>query len=722
MAFANKCVFTMLPLTPTRLGRYEIVDEIGKGAMGVVYLARDPLIGRLVALKTFRIGYSVKDQEMEQFRQRFMREAQSAGILTHPNIVTIHDVVESSDDGVAFIAMEYVRGTNLKLLLQGDQPLSMQFIIDTIAQIGDALDYAHSNRVIHRDVKPANILITSDNRVKITDFGIARLDSSNLTQEGQLLGTPNYMAPEQIQGREVDHRADLFSLGVVLYEMLTRHKPFQGENLTVVSHRIVYDHFTPPREYVRSLAPGIDKVLSRALEKDPARRYQRAREMADDLRKAVGVNALQDELNETQSLSATMVLPPSLSQVPPLPPPPSPPAAAAPAAQPSAEAKPSLFSRWRKPAAPAPVAAPPPAPDPGTGTGSLPPVPALAAVPPLPESPSDLTPDDTVVTPLDASPMVPPPPKAPAGSGLSLRWLFVGVGTAALVVLFGGALILLLRGWSKPAPTPPPAPAPVVVAPAATPEGRKAQVAKLIADGNAAMRRGDWAAAIASYQQAEQIDPNGEARQFREAAERQAQEFQSTLTREQAIAKNIAGAKQALKTRKYNQAVQLATLALNLDPKNEEAAALLAQAERRAKQRSPATEPTPGAGEQIAGTTPIPSEAQPTAEPSPAETRSSSVRVHFQSEGDASLIVWVDGRRVINQNFGGRGGGLFGRKNNQEGYEHTETIDVPAGAKVALHVTPKGKKAIVKQFEARGGSQRLEVYLSKDQQLTAQLN
>jgi serine/threonine protein kinase len=305
----------MLPLTPTKLGRYEIVDEIGKGAMGVVFLARDPLIGRLVALKTFRIGYSVKDQEMEQFRIRFMREAQSAGILTHPNIVTIHDVVEGSDDGLAFIAMEYVRGTNLKLMLQGEQPLSLAGVLDVIAQVGEALDYAHANRVVHRDVKPANILITADGKVKITDFGIARLDSSNLTQEGQLLGTPNYMAPEQIQGKEVDHRADLFSLGVVLYEMLTRHKPFQGENLTVVSHRIVYDHFTPLRDYVRDLPPGVDRILGRALEKDPARRYQRAREMVDDLRRVAEVSSTSAS-NAAESLSSTMVLPPS-----PVPPP-----------------------------------------------------------------------------------------------------------------------------------------------------------------------------------------------------------------------------------------------------------------------------------------------------------------------------------------------------------------------------------------------------------------
>jgi tRNA A-37 threonylcarbamoyl transferase component Bud32/tetratricopeptide (TPR) repeat protein len=292
----------MLPLTPPKLGRYEIVDEIGKGAMGVVYLARDPLIGRLVALKTFRIGYSVKDHEMEQFRVRFMREAQSAGILSHPHIVTIHDVMEQTDEGMAFIAMEYVRGTTLKAMLQSDQTFSLAFVVDVISQVAEALDYAHSHRVIHRDVKPANILITADNRVKITDFGIARLDTSNLTQEGQLLGTPNYMAPEQIQGKEVDHRADLFALGVVLYEMLTRHKPFQGENLTVVSHRIVYDQFTPPRDYAKELPPGLERILDRALEKDPARRYQRARDMVEDLRRMLAETS-RDDLNETLSIA-----------------------------------------------------------------------------------------------------------------------------------------------------------------------------------------------------------------------------------------------------------------------------------------------------------------------------------------------------------------------------------------------------------------------------------
>ena len=389
----------MLPLTPTKLGRYEIVDEIGKGAMGVVYLARDPLIGRLVALKTFRIGYSVRDQELEQFRARFIREAQSAGILSHPNIVTIHDVVEESEEGLAFIAMEYVRGTNLKALLQGDQPLSLPFVVDVIAQVADALDYAHSHRVIHRDVKPANILITADNRVKITDFGIARLDTSNLTQEGQLLGTPNYMSPEQIQGKDVDHRADLFALGVVLYEMLTRHKPFQGENLTVVSHRIVYDHFTPPREYLREMPPGIEPVLNRALEKDPARRYQRAKEMVDDLRRVVGALSGED-LNETQSLA--MIAP---ALVPP----------------PGTD---TTGSRTPPPLS-------------GSSIGSMSSLGSSLSVPPPPPLPA-------------AKP--PKPPKPPrSGPLLSPRRVAVAGSAAAFLVLVLGAAVLLWLSWTEPA-------------------------------------------------------------------------------------------------------------------------------------------------------------------------------------------------------------------------------------------------------------------------------
>ncbi|HET9210605.1 MAG TPA: serine/threonine-protein kinase, partial [Thermoanaerobaculia bacterium] len=469
----------MLPLTPTKLGRYEIVDEIGKGAMGIVYLARDPLIGRLVALKTFRIGYSVKDQEMEQFRIRFMREAQSAGILTHPNIVTIHDVVESSEEGLAFIAMEYVRGTNLKLMLQGDQPMTFPAVLDVVSQVGDALDYAHANRVVHRDVKPANILITQEGRVKITDFGIARLDSSNLTQEGQLLGTPNYMAPEQIQGKEVDHRADLFSLGVVLYEMLTRHKPFQGENLTVVSHRIVYDQFTPLREYTRDMPPGVDRILSRALEKDPGRRYQKAKEMVEDLRQVAGAaTARGDDLNETMALPPLAVPPPAVSAAP------------APAA-PAPAAKGSFLDRLRGRPAAAPAAAPPPPPavdatagtGPGTGSGS-----SLSATPLPAPAPDALV--DTVAT------AAPPPVQRPPARRTSPRRLAIAglIAVLASALFWAGAQL-----WVRSRPAGPPRDA--------AEDTHRARVMELVQEGKQAGEAGNWPVAAYYFGQAQGLEP-----------------------------------------------------------------------------------------------------------------------------------------------------------------------------------------------------------------------
>ena len=695
----------MLPLTPNKLGRYEIVDELGKGAMGVVYLARDPLIGRLVALKTFRIGYSVKDQEMEQFRVRFMREAQSAGILTHPNIVTIHDVVEQSEEGLAFIAMEYVRGTNLKLMLQGEQPLTLSFVLDIVSQVADALDYAHSNRVIHRDVKPANILITSENRVKITDFGIARLDSSNLTQEGQLLGTPNYMAPEQIQGKDVDYRTDLFSLGVVLYEMLTRHKPFQGENLTVVSHRIVYDHFTPLREYIQDLPPGIDRILAKALEKDAARRYQRAREMVDDLRKLVEASASRDDLNETQSLSATLVLPP-----PAAPPPPK-------------TGKLALFSRWRKPPTPPP---PLPAPDPGSQGSSasglrepqpvppLPPVPVAAAPAETPPAGAVPSLEDTVAT--QAPP--PPPLPRPATGGPSPRRLATVLGVAALLAVLVGAAFLLWRSWSHPAP-------PSVPQTAAAVDPRQAQLAKLAADAEAALRRADFATAIKLYRQAEQINPGYGRRRL--AAELEQQNFESLLTQEKDFADRILRAKKLLADKQYDLAEKQASAVLFVDPDNEDAKAVQAMAQkaaRQAKQRTGPTQPHPALPGGETASTPSPAPQPAGSTPSQADAKASSLRIHFQSEVDATLIVRVDGREVLRENLD-RGGGLFRPRKNDEGYNLTWTREIPAGSwRVLVYVTPRKKAAVIQKLEGNfpgGGSRTLEIYLSTSAQLKAQL-
>jgi serine/threonine protein kinase len=268
-----------------KLGRYEVVRELGKGAMGIVYLAKDPLIGRLVALKTIRAAVHADDEETKEFQQRFIREAQAAGILNHPSIVTVHDIGLDEPTNTSFIAMEYVEGQNLKEVLAQGRPLPFEQIGDIIAQVADAIDFAHSKGIVHRDVKPANIILIDGNRAKITDFGIAKITSGgNLTTTGQFLGTPNYMAPEQIKGAPVDGRTDIFSLGICLYECLTRRKPFGGDSLTSISYKIVHEPFPPLHEINPQIPEGYEDVVSHALEKDPARRYQRGREMANALR------------------------------------------------------------------------------------------------------------------------------------------------------------------------------------------------------------------------------------------------------------------------------------------------------------------------------------------------------------------------------------------------------------------------------------------------------
>ncbi|HEY0593843.1 MAG TPA: protein kinase, partial [Thermoanaerobaculia bacterium] len=268
------------------LGRYEVVRELGKGAMGIVYLARDPLIGRLVALKTIRLTDSGDEEEIREFQQRFVREAQAAGILSHPAIVTVHDIGQDDERGVSFIAMEYVEGPTLKELLQQGKPLTHASIARILAQVAEALDFAHSKGIVHRDVKPANLIVCGEDRVKITDFGIAKIASEavNLTTTGQFLGTPNYMAPEQVKGASVDGRTDVFALGVVLYECLTRRKPFGGDSLTTISYRIVHEPFSTPHEVDPTIPIEFDEVVNRCLAKDPRDRYQRARDVAAALR------------------------------------------------------------------------------------------------------------------------------------------------------------------------------------------------------------------------------------------------------------------------------------------------------------------------------------------------------------------------------------------------------------------------------------------------------
>ena len=263
-----------------KLGRYEILSELGQGAMGVVYKAIDPLIDRIVAIKT--IKFDGPHEETANFEERFYREAKSAGRLNHPHIVTIYDVGKSDD--TAYIAMEYLEGEQLKDILDVHTPMSIERIADIAAQIAEGLAYAHKNGIVHRDIKPANVMLLQGDRVKITDFGIAHMSTSSGTLAGTVLGSPRYMAPEQVVGKAVDGRSDLFALGVLLYEMLTGESPFDGDNINTTMYRIVNEAPVPPKTLAPRIPEAFDYIVAKALAKHPDARYQNAAEMAHDLR------------------------------------------------------------------------------------------------------------------------------------------------------------------------------------------------------------------------------------------------------------------------------------------------------------------------------------------------------------------------------------------------------------------------------------------------------
>ena len=263
-----------------RFGRYEIVGELGRGAMGLVYKARDPQIDRLVALKT--IPLRGQDREAEQeFRMRFLNEAQAAGRLHHPGIVSVFDVGEETQSRDPYIVLEYVPGEALNRMLARLKKIPLAQALQFAAEIAEALDYAHGQGVIHRDIKPGNILVTPDGHPKIADFGIAKLNLANLTLPGKVLGTPAYMAPEQLSGEGVDGRSDLFSLGVILYAMVTGKSPFAGDNATTVCFKAANHEPVPVSALDLNLPRELDAVIARAMAKNPAKRYPRGMEFAE---------------------------------------------------------------------------------------------------------------------------------------------------------------------------------------------------------------------------------------------------------------------------------------------------------------------------------------------------------------------------------------------------------------------------------------------------------
>jgi eukaryotic-like serine/threonine-protein kinase len=269
---------------PERIGKYVIQGVLGKGAMGVVYKAFDPLIERIVAVKTVRKDLVDPDLAV-QVMARFQNEAKAAGRLLHPNIVSVYEYAE--DEVNAFIAMEYVEGTGLREYLNRKASFDVGQIVAIVSQLLLALDFAHERGVVHRDVKPANLILTSGGALKVADFGIARIDTSNLTNAGMVMGTPSYMSPEQCQGKEVDRRSDLYSTGVVLYELLTGEKPFTG-SIEAIAFKICYEDPRPPSEISKlDISPALDAIVTTALAKDPGTRFQNAKAFNRALRLAL---------------------------------------------------------------------------------------------------------------------------------------------------------------------------------------------------------------------------------------------------------------------------------------------------------------------------------------------------------------------------------------------------------------------------------------------------
>ena len=268
-------------MADSKLGRFEVLAEIGRGAMGIVYKAKDPMLERVVAIKTINMGMDRDGAEM--YEKRFYQEARAAGGLNHPNIVTVYDIGKTETE--CYMAMEYIEGAELRSLLLPAKPLPVPRALSIAAQVAEGLAYAHERGVVHRDIKPANIMVPENGAVKITDFGIARMRSSNVqTQTGMMMGSPKYMSPEQVIGKRADHRTDIFSLGVIFYEMLSGAAPFTGESVNAVMYQIV--NFVPPApSAINPASPAaLDAIVAGMLAKSLEERFQSAAEIARGLR------------------------------------------------------------------------------------------------------------------------------------------------------------------------------------------------------------------------------------------------------------------------------------------------------------------------------------------------------------------------------------------------------------------------------------------------------
>ncbi|MCM2267645.1 MAG: serine/threonine-protein kinase [Elusimicrobiales bacterium] len=447
------------------LGRYEIKKELGKGAMGIVYLGVDPKINRSVAIKTMRFEEGLEEKAMKELKDRFFREAQAAGNLQHPNIVKIFDAGEEQD--IAYIAMELLKGDDLKKWTAKDNLLPVEKVLEYVALSADALGYAHKSGIVHRDIKPANIMLLEDGTLRVCDFGIARITESSKTATGTVLGTPYYMSPEQIAGKKVDGRADLFSLGVTLYEMLTGERPWKGgESIGTLLFQITSDPYPDPMQIRKDLPAGILAVIDKALKKNPEERFQTGTEMADALRAVLAGKA--PEGKSGPQAVAPKPAPAAAAPAPAAKPAPAPETAPKPAAAP--QPKPITAAQVPTPAA-KPAAAPAPQAKPAPAPAAAPKPIAAAQIEVSMRAPKPAPAPD-----IETRPMASLKPAAdPAGGvpGLELA------PRAGLEMTLNLSPQKAAAPAAKPAPAPAPAPKPAAApAPAPAPAPKPAPLAQ----------------------------------------------------------------------------------------------------------------------------------------------------------------------------------------------------------------------------------------------------
>ena len=667
-----------------KLGRYEVLNELGKGAMGVVYLAKDPVIGRLVAIKTIKTSQTGDDDsESREFRERFVREAQTAGILSHPNIVTIHDIGEDTESRASFIAMEYIEGRNLKSLLAEKNRFTYDEIADLIAQIGEALDYAHRKGIIHRDIKPANIILTTDGKVKITDFGIAKVASSNLTTTGQFLGTPNYMSPEQVSGAPVDGRSDIFSLGVVLYELLTNRKPFQGDNLTAISYKIVHEDFTPPAELSSEIPPEFNPIVARAMAKDPWNRYQRGKDMA------LALYQLKAHLEEQKALQDHGTMVSAAENLPTL--------KLANLQELAAQGAPGAAQRDTTitppqivpPAIDAPVAAPPPPPSsfdesqenelttaaPDLGVETIPPSRMPSdELPPLPPPP------------IAGSPAPSPPPqdwKKIAKREVNPQWFWrvvTAVGSVAAVIL----LIFGIRALTASRPS-------VKRDAAFEQEVKDRQTA--LKEGQALFAAGKYEESLVKLRQVLAKSPNNEeARKYAQMAENAIATRQQEELKKLEAARAVEAARAAMAEGRFDDAKVKAEEAIAADAANTDAPPIRDEAEQKiaeakASAAEAAKKKAPRPKEVVAGKKP---QVGPVAPPASGQASSTSASAPAQQgpapavPGNATLKLAFDSPMLEGHVMVAVNDQIILRKpfsfKKNESRTVTATMTVPSGA------------------------------------------